>query len=818
MAIDLFTLEARYLDVCERQNQLPNASILSGFYKAKLQKSRRELCNFQVLLNKLKDIDIPPLIEVLSAVDLSEIDIVDILHESPYQLTGELVLSLMRAINQKLRVVDLQDSSFGKGSLRDLLHGGLTCEVLNLRSSHIRKLNMIGNFMHLHTLNLDFSISLTSFNEECFTCMPKLMRLSMCETRIVNLWTTSAALSKLPSLVELRFQNCLCCNDTASCPTSTIDEANYLSGDVSGSDHLDSLSQELRYSRREGMLSNSYFVHSLVNHALQESATEDSSDDSEVDFSSHQQRTGLEELLSDVLPELGEWAELENEVSSGAMILDEEESALGGAFNLRHMKNTPDTIPKKYISHHPSPICFEKHYREYMVATLPRLKVLDNLLIGKKDREMAKIIYSQYYEYLPYNRQRKESLICVLHKREMGAVAGHLQKSPQLKEPYPRRMNKCSISRSICAAKVGSFAWPLLHSVPDLCSISGEEAKSFRPRQFEYHPAMSSLMVFGTLDGELVVMNHENGKLVGYLPSLGTLNSVLGLSWLRRYPSKLIAGSDNGSLQLYDINQMASVITDRHRCSDAVTFDDFEQLTSVHVNSTDEHFIASGYSKNVALYDIGSGRRLQVFTNMHEGHINVVKFAHHSPSIFASSSFDQDIKMWDLRQGPHKPCYTASSSRGNVMVCFSPDDQYLLSSAVDNEVKQLLAVDGRLHMKFDIMPTGSAHNYTRSYYMNGRDYIISGSCDENIVRVCCAQTGRRLRDISLEGKGPGNSMFVQSLRGDPYSDFHMSVLAAYMRPCSKSQIIKVNLMASSDNAEDYHYNNQRSRKSCSMGG
>ncbi|KAI3922369.1 hypothetical protein MKX01_006058 [Papaver californicum] len=816
MAIDLSTLEARYLDVCERQNQLPNASILSGFYKAKLQKSRREQCNFQVLLNKLKDIDVPPLIEVFSAVDLSEIDIVDILHESAYQLTGELVLSLMRAINQKLRVVDLQDSSFGKGCLRDLLHGGLTCEVLNLTSSHIRKLNMIGNFMHLHTLNLDFSISLTSFNEECFTCMPKLMRLSMCETRIVNLWTTTAALSKLPSLVELRFQNCLCCNDTASCPTSSIDEASYLSGNVSGSEHLDALSQNLQYFHREGTLSNSYFVHSLVYHDLEESITEGSSVDSEVDFSSHQHRTGLEELITDVLPKLGEWAESENVVSSGVMFPDEEGRALGSAFNLRHMKNASDTTPKKYISHHPSPICFEKHYREYMVATLPRLKVLDNLLIGKKDREMAKIIYSQYYEYLPYNRQCKESFVSLLHKREMGAVAGHLQKSLHLKEPL--RMNKYFSSRSICAAKVGSFAWPLLHSVSNICSISGVEVKSFRPRQFEYHPAMSSLMVFGTLDGELVVINHENGKLVGYLPSLGTLNSVLGLCWLRRYPSKLIAGSDNGSLQLYDINQMSPVITDRHHCSEAVMFDDFEQLTSVHVNSTDEHFIASGYSNNVALYDIGSGRRLQVFTNMHEGHINVVKFAHHSPSIFASSSFDQDIKMWDLRLGPHKPCYTVSSSRGNVMVCFSPDDQYLLSSAVDNEVKQLLAVDGRLHMKFDIMPTGSAHNYTRSYYMSGRDYIISGSCDENIVRVCCAQTGRRLRDISLEGKGPGNSMFVQSLRGDPYRDFHMSVLAAYMRPGSKSQIIKVNLMASSDHAEDYYYNSRRTCKSCSMGG
>lgn len=122
-----------------------------------------------------------------------------------------------------------------------------------------------------------------------------------------------------------------------------------------------------------------------------------------------------------------------------------------------------------------------------------------------------------------------------------------------------------------------------------------------------------------------------------------------------------------------------------HSCG-LVTFDEFDQLTSVHVNSSDELFLASGYSKNVALYDISSGRRLQVFADMHREHINVVKFSNHSPSLFATSSFDQDVKMWDLRQKPNQPCYTSSSSRGNVMVCFSPDDHYLLVSAVDNEV------------------------------------------------------------------------------------------------------------------------------------
>lgn len=186
-------------------------------------------------------------------------------------------------------------------------------------------------------------------------------------------------------------------------------------------------------------------------------------------------------------------------------------------------------------------------------------------------------------------------------------------------------------------------------------------------------------MVIGTLDGEVVVVNHESEKIVRYIPSHGAMNSVLGLCWLKKYPSKLISGSDNGLLKLYDIQRI-----NPNGCS--VSFDEFDQLTSVHVNSMDEFFLASGYSKHVALYDINTGKRLQVFTDMHQEHINVVKFANHSPSIFATSSFDHDVKMWDLRQKPVHPCYTASSGRGNVMVCFSPDDHYLLTSAVDNEV------------------------------------------------------------------------------------------------------------------------------------
>lgn len=145
-------------------------------------------------------------------------------------------------------------------------------------------------------------------------------------------------------------------------------------------------------------------------------------------------------------------------------------------------------------------------------------------------------------------------------------------------------------------------------------------------------------------------------------------------------------GSDDGTLTLYDINCVTSKAEDDY-CNSTVIFDAFEQLTSVHVNSSDDRCLTSSYSKKIGVYDICTGKRLQLFADLHHEPINVAKFSNHSPDVFVTSSFDCQVKMWDLRQGPFRPCYAASSSRGNVMACFSPDDLYLLVSAVDNEVR-----------------------------------------------------------------------------------------------------------------------------------
>lgn len=219
------------------------------------------------------------------------------------------------------------------------------------------------------------------------------------------------------------------------------------------------------------------------------------------------------------------------QVSVDNMVNQNEEESAGVL--TRHIAD----VSLKYISCHASPICFEKHYREYMIASLPKLKVLDNLSIRKIDRERAVNTFSKYFEYLPYRRKHKESVVSILQNREIKSKHSHVR--TQTQRPYSLGKSQYSYTRSLCAAKVGSSPWPLLHRLSISGYDNGDESRSFRPRQFEYHPSISSLMVFGTLDGEIVVVNHESEKIVSYIPSLGAMNSVLGLCWLKKYPSKV---------------------------------------------------------------------------------------------------------------------------------------------------------------------------------------------------------------------------------------------------------------------------------------
>jgi hypothetical protein len=89
--------------------------------QAEVKKSNQEPCILDILIDDLKDVDFAPLFEICTNLDTSEIEAVDIRNESPCVLSQEYALPLMRAIKQKLRVVELHDVSITNDFVRYIM-------------------------------------------------------------------------------------------------------------------------------------------------------------------------------------------------------------------------------------------------------------------------------------------------------------------------------------------------------------------------------------------------------------------------------------------------------------------------------------------------------------------------------------------------------------------------------------------------------------------------------------------------------------------------------------------------------------------------
>jgi WD40 repeat protein len=312
----------------------------------------------------------------------------------------------------------------------------------------------------------------------------------------------------------------------------------------------------------------------------------------------------------------------------------------------------------------------------------------------------------------------------------------------------------------------------------------------FYARQFEYNPRARGLFAVGTGFGAVVIADSIEGTVHAVHSDMSGLSSmVLGLSWLNRNPHKLLVGHDSGSLRLFDVSSAAAAegggasqrpISAGLDAADVVSYPRFPRLTNVHANCEDTHFAVSGYTVDIGIYSLETGQRSRTLHDAHDRHINVLKFAHRDPNLLVSSSFDHTVKMWDLR-APGPPVYTCRSGTSTVMACFSEDDRYVLASGVDNDIRQYLAADGALCLRYAIPRTHSSQNYTRAYYMDGGAYMVTGSCKEPVVRVCSTLTGKILAEVDVSTfAGAGSDLsdaYIQSLRGNPNKPLSFTVLA-----------------------------------------
>lgn len=266
-------------------------------------------------------------------------------------------------------------------------------------------------------------------------------------------------------------------------------------------------------------------------------------------------------------------------------------------------------------------------------------------------------------------------------------------------------------------------------------------------------------LIFGTLSGEICSVDTSEGQ--SKITSLGhygldTTDTILGICWLKHDRNRFLVGSSKGRISCGSI--------DHSTASSTITkeYPKFgQQLTSIHINSSNQNMLISGYSNGASLYDLNTGVVTREYTDIHENHINISRFSNHSPDILATSSFDGTIKTWDLRVHTQTPLYTLKLSSGVVMINFSNDDVFLLASALDNEITQYLFLDGRKHLSYNIPKTGHGGNFSRTYCSSSGRHAVTGSCEETVVKVLCTFTGEVLANVDMYPGKRDSSLYVQ---------------------------------------------------------
>jgi len=272
-------------------------------------------------------------------------------------------------------------------------------------------------------------------------------------------------------------------------------------------------------------------------------------------------------------------------------------------------------------------------------------------------------------------------------------------------------------------------------------------------RQFEFHPSLPEVLLVGDMEGGVNVVNTE-AEGERRPPLVVDHCQVLGLAWMRHHPQVAACGVANSgriSFLHYDPCAGPRVPALRYVCSVSPFA---APLSSLSINCSDDFMLVSGSACDVALYDMHSGKVLQQGFGLHCHLINISRFAHGSPHIFATASLDHTCKVWDLRQPllREKAVRVLQTSGPNVMCAFCPDDRHLLCSGIDDELAQFelpsfRKVPSHFPLRKSLRP---GVRFRRSTYLAGGRHFVTGATGESHIRVLSVR-GEDLGAVDFRG-------------------------------------------------------------------
>lgn len=289
-----------------------------------------------------------------------------------------------------------------------------------------------------------------------------------------------------------------------------------------------------------------------------------------------------------------------------------------------------------------------------------------------------------------------------------------------------------------------SWEWVLPHYAPRLLP------QTAGTRQFEFHPTMPEIMLIGDKKGGANVVDIDTEEAH---PALQVASCpLLGLVWMQHHPQVAVCGAaQSGQVVFMKYNPQARASEPALHSPHHV--EEFPKLSSLSANCTDDFLLASGVSPNIAIYDVHTGAVLQRANGVHEHFINISRFCHTSPHIFATASFDHTCKVWDLRTPLRhdRPVKILRTGGRNVMCVFSPDDKHLLCSGVDTRIVQFEVPSWRQSPdNFPLREPVERERFRRSTYMADGRHFVTAATDESHMHVM-STSGQKIGVVDFRG-------------------------------------------------------------------
>jgi periodic tryptophan protein 2 len=214
--------------------------------------------------------------------------------------------------------------------------------------------------------------------------------------------------------------------------------------------------------------------------------------------------------------------------------------------------------------------------------------------------------------------------------------------------------------------------------------------------QLAYSPS-GMYVASGGEDGKIKVWNTLNGQC---FVTFNEHNAAITGLEFKSNGQVVVSSSLDGTARAFDLN--------RYRNFRTFTTPQPAQFSCLALDSSGELVAAGGFDVfDIFVWSMQTGHLLQVLSG-HTGPISGVAFTPKSNPILASSSWDKNVRTWDVFDGKNaKETYNLNSDV--LSVCFRPDGKVIACSTLSaqivfidiNEVDQQ-AVTGSIECRVDL--------------------------------------------------------------------------------------------------------------------